>query len=120
MRFVLGWLGLTLILLGLAMWGRLRSDTGPDVSILAGIIALIGAWIVGARAKKRAEKLRPCPACGREIRLQAPSCPHCGHDLGWSEWTDRAATGLMGFGWFGTIAITFPLLTVLWLLRGCD
>jgi hypothetical protein len=118
MRFVLAWLGLALVLLGLAAWQE--SNAGPDISILAGFIAVIGAWVVSHRAKKRAKKLRPCPACGREIRLEAFSCPLCGHPLGWSEWTDRAATGLLGLGRLGTVFIVTPLLGMLWLLRGCE
>jgi uncharacterized membrane protein YvbJ len=26
--------------------------------------------------------LTPCPACGKDVPNQAPTCPHCGHPIG--------------------------------------
>jgi hypothetical protein len=62
--------------------------------------------VVAAPANTQNRMLSRCPACKREVSIQAPACPHCGHILKESQ----SATGLLA-------AIIIGLLIFWFLVR---
>ncbi|WP_049236395.1 zinc ribbon domain-containing protein [Moraxella canis] len=61
--------------------------------------------------------LIPCPACGKQISKQAPTCPSCGHPMNPDQGiksSDVAKTvGWLGGAWLFSVAFKWLMAAIL-------
>jgi hypothetical protein len=70
------------------------AGAAPAAPFLGGAIlvvaALLGLAVWGAAASWEARRRRPCPHCGRRIRVEASRCPRCGAEVPVERWLGAA------------------------------
>ena len=61
--------------------GRAKGSSFLLWFLIGGIVPLLGLIVVILYRGEKQEPERPCPTCGRTVKLYVQVCPRCGTDL---------------------------------------